>query len=105
MAMGAGTFGLVRIYLTESPNFKIENPWIAFNVPAEMIRYDRSLILQPITVILAVAFAVAATVVAVMRTLPTDWKIRKSPLREWTWPALVVTLVVLAVWFGQAVTP
>ena len=55
--------------------------------------------------ILAVALAVFATAVAILRLLPPGIRLRKAPLRQRTCPAAALGLAVLAAWFAHAVTP
>jgi len=79
------------------------NVWVMFNAP------DRDLpqfsMLHNELIILDVLLIVLATTVAAFRLLPAHWKLRKLPLRERTWPAVAICIIVLACWFSQSVLP
>ena len=79
------------------------NVWLVFNVP------DNDLNAYPplyaVTTILFVGLIALAVATAAFRLFPSRWQIRKVPIRERTWPAFAVCLVVLAIWFSQSVMP
>src|SRR5271165_201406 len=80
------------------------NAWTIFNSP------DPSLLLYPVlrhaeTVIISVALITLAFSTAGLRMLPSSWTVKRSPIRNRAWPALVITLCVLAVWFGMSAIP
>jgi hypothetical protein len=84
-------------------NSVLGNVWITFNAP------DRELphfsMLRNELIIFAVLLIVLATTVAAFRLLPAHWKLGKLPLREQTWPAIAISIIVLACWFSQSVLP
>jgi hypothetical protein len=55
--------------------------------------------------ILAIGFLTIAIMCSASRWLPERWAWRRRPLRERTWPALVISFLVLAVWFARSVSP
>jgi hypothetical protein len=79
------------------------NVWIMFNVPDRDLRQFS--MLRNEVIILAVLLIVLATTVAAFRLFPAHWRLRKLPLCEQTWPAIVISIIVLAIWFSQSVIP
>jgi hypothetical protein len=55
--------------------------------------------------IFAIALIALAITTAALRLLPSHWQFRKLPVCERTWPALAISLLVLALWFSQSVMP
>jgi hypothetical protein len=102
IALLSGLGSLPWIYWTESRSFALENSWIIFNLPDRDLRY---LPLYARFSIPAVALLVLATVVAILRLLPVQWQLRRSPLSDRTWPAVAASFLVLALWFAQSVMP
>jgi hypothetical protein len=76
--------------------------WIAFNLPDQGSTHA---LLSIVFNILAVGLIVMAVVCSVVRLIPERWTLRRSPVRERTWPALAACSLVLAAWFALSVTP
>jgi hypothetical protein len=79
------------------------NSWIALNASGQ--REYANLVLIAKLRILAVALIVVAVVLSVLRLLPATWALRKRPVRDRTWPAFAVCLLILTMWFCSAATP
>jgi hypothetical protein len=103
LATLASLLSLSWIYVTETRSWAMVNSWICFNLP------DRELAWQPlwpvVLRILSVAALVFALSVALFRLIPEGWKVGKSQVCAWTWPAFAIALSVLAFWFLTATTP
>lgn len=79
------------------------NIWLTFNEPADKFR-----IISPLKgwlLILSVALMVLAWATAVLRLVPPRWRFRELSLSSRTWPAPVITFLVIAAWFSQSVMP
>ena len=76
------------------------NSWIAFNLPESTVN-----LLEAKARIIFVAAVVVSTACSVTRLLPSAWMLRRSPVRERTWPAFAVCLLVIALWFGGSASP
>jgi hypothetical protein len=78
------------------------NVWLVFNETEHLIPSERTF---AALAIFAVALTTLAAATAAIRLFPTHWQFRKSPIRNRTWPAVLASCVVLAVWFGKSVMP
>jgi hypothetical protein len=88
------------LFLTESPLFG--NSWIAMNASdGSGISYLRYFQLR----IVCVAFLLVTVIWALTRLLPASWSVRRRPINQWTWPALVTTFGVVFYWFATSVFP
>lgn len=93
---------ILWIHATESRSFN--NAWIALNASsdshnlAEYMRYARLRIL-------VVAISVATFTWAVTRCLPAGWRLRKQPINQRTWPAILIAFSCVAYWFAASVFP
>jgi hypothetical protein len=96
VALFAGPVAFACFLWIEWSHSPWENSWIALNLPGR---------LPAKLTILAVALIVISTVLSAFRLLPEIWMVRKSPVRERTWPAFAVCALVLVVWFVFSVTP
>jgi hypothetical protein len=105
MALFAGLIALACFIRIELSNFPWANSWIALNFPDKLNAWDKQFVTLAKLTILAVALTIVAITVSVLRLLPANWAVRKSPVCERTWPAFVVSLLGLAVWFGYSVMP
>jgi hypothetical protein len=76
------------------------NVWLMLNIPDVL---DRPTFVWP--AIFCVGLIMLTVITAAIRLLPSRWRIRQHPLRDRTWPALVVCAIVLGIWFSQSVTP
>lgn len=99
-AIGAA-MSLWWIFTTESRAFR--NSWVAMNVPPQYgdTRYIRYFQLR----VVAVAFLLATLTLVATRLLPSDWQLRHQPMRERTWPAIVLSLILVACWFAKFAFP
>ena len=91
------------IYSNEMRDYGLGNVWLVLNTPDNEPAGYPPLYAQ--MTILFVGLVVLAIATAALRLLPSRWQLRRSPLRERTWPAFAVCLVVLAIWFSQSVMP
>lgn len=78
------------------------NVWVMFNQPD-----NRFAAYPPFFVfgICFVALLAVATVTAILRLVPSLFPSRRLPVSDRIWPAFVVSLVVMIVWFCQSVMP
>lgn len=105
LGLFAGLVALSSFIWIELSNFPWANSWIALNFPDKLDAWDRQFLTLAKLTILAVGLIIVAITVSLLRLLPVTWVVRRSPVRERTWPVFVVSLLVLAVWFGCCVMP
>jgi hypothetical protein len=103
-ALAAGCLAMLWLYWREFMPPQFENAWILLNVSDREAGPIQVHVLA-LAAILTVALLVFCIVVSSLRLLPVNWHVRGSSLRHWNWPALLVSLAVLGVWFGKSVTP
>lgn len=102
IALVTGVLILVWFYLRPEFGSPIWNSWIVLNIPDN----DPHLLVPHAKLtILAVWLTVAVVGTATLRLLPSNWTVRRFSVRERTWPALVLSFAVLAVWFSKAAIP
>ncbi len=105
-AHGAALAGLMSapwIYSNAMTDSSLGNVWLLFNVPdSDLGAYPRLYAQVTIAIVGLIALAV---VTAGLRLLPAQWQFRGAALRDRTWPAVAVSIVVLAVWFSRSVLP
>lgn len=95
--------GLPWIYENIIRGNGFDNVWLLFNVPErELGGYAWP---YANLAILCVASMVMAIVTAALRLLPVGWKWRKRPIGERTWPAVVASILILAIWYSKSVMP
>ena len=76
----------------------LTNTSIAFNLPDEGLPDIGEIIVFAGGRILAMALIVVALACAGLRLLPASWKLRKSNISNRTWPAVALSLILLATW-------
>jgi hypothetical protein len=101
----AGIVGAPWIYSSAIQDTGLGNAWLAFDLPDTYKVPAGAYETQSAVTIFAVALIALAVVTAGLRLLPAQWQWRATPMRDWTWPAGVVSLGCLAVWFSQSVLP
>jgi hypothetical protein len=84
----------------ELRDYRLFNSWVALNFSD---RLASGLPGAKLT-ILAVVLLLLATWSCLVRLAPARWCIGRAPLRDRTWPAFVISLLVVAVWYLTAVT-
>lgn len=84
--------------------FPALNSWITFNLPDGNPYLFSDILLAKLKILFA-ATVVASTACSVTRLLPASWVLRRFPIRERTWPALVVCFLVIASWYGVSASP
>lgn len=104
MGAVAGGLAMPLFVSQEFEWFQMVNSWIVLNTNSSGL-YPKSLVLSAELRILAVALTVTAVALSLLRLVPGTWTLRKRTICERTWPAFVVCLTVLAVWFGCAASP
>ena len=91
---------------TEWSAYPWSNAWIALNVgPDWVFRGDQQFVSFAKLEILSVSLIVISIFCSLLRLLPSRWTLRKSPLRERTWPAFATCFVLLAAWFVSSASP
>lgn len=106
LAHGTALAGLMSapwIYSNAMTDSGLGNVWLVFNIPNN----DPGTYMRPYAVVaIAVVGLIAlAGATAGLRLLPAPWQLRGTPLRQRTWPAIAVSVVVLATWYSQSVLP
>jgi hypothetical protein len=84
--------------------FPALNSWITFNLPDGNPYFFSDIFLAKLKILFA-ATAVASTACSATRLLPASWALRRFPVRERTWPALALSFLVIASWYGFSVSP
>ncbi len=102
IAAFSGVVGMPWVYLNLRDS-GLGNVWLMFNLPGREIAMYPPLYAE--LTIFAVGLIMLAIATAALRLLPSHWQLRKLPIRERTWPAFAISLVVLAIWFSQSVMP
>jgi len=92
---------LFWIYRTESRVFM--NTWIFLN--ASEGREDAVYLRYAQLRIICAALLLFALLTALIRLLPSRWHVRKLALNRRSWPAFVITILVLARWFAAFAFP
>lgn len=99
----AGIISGPWIYSNVMKDSELGNVWLLFNVPDnELSGFPSASVKATILFVGLIALAVAT---AGLRLLPSYWLFRRSPLRSRTWPAVILTLAVVVVWFSRSVMP
>jgi hypothetical protein len=99
----AGSMSALWIHSKAMTDSGLGNVWLVFNVPDnDLGAYPRLYAQVTIAIVGLIALAVLT---AGLRLLPSQWRFRRTPLRERTWPAVAASIVVLAIWFSQSVLP
>jgi hypothetical protein len=99
----AGIMSGPWIYWNLMKDSALGNIWLVFNLPDSGLKYYPTL--YPRAVILFVGLIAFAVATAGLRLLPSRWLVRRSPLRDRTWPAIAASLAILGIWFSQSVMP
>lgn len=105
-AHAAALIGLVStpwLYSNAMRDYGLGNVWLVFNESDP--RLGASERGYAASAILAVALTALALATAAIRLLPSRWQLRKSPVRDRTWPAVLASFVVVAIWFQHSVMP
>lgn len=99
------TSTLILTWLCRQPEFgsPIENAWIALNIPDNL--HEGYYISDAKLTILAIWFIVVVIGIATLRLVPVNWTIRGLPIRNRTWPPVLLGFIVLGVWFSKSVSP
>jgi len=96
----AGSVALHWFSRIEFWDFPPLNSWVLLNLP------DGNPAVSVAGVrICFVGLVVASVVCAFTRLLPVHWTLRKAPVRDQVWPALVVCFGVLVSWYAVSVKP
>jgi len=96
-----GLLAIPSIYLTLRDS-GMGNAWLLFNQPDNRFAFYPPYAVFGIFFVALLAFA---TVTSGLQLLPTGWLLGSSPVSARTWPALVVSLAVMIVWFCESVMP
>jgi hypothetical protein len=101
MTIIGGVLPLFWIYKTESRAFM--NTWVLLN--ASEAREETVCLRYAQLRIACAALLLFALVSALIRLLPSRWHVRKLAVNRHTWPAFVVTFLVIAWWFAAFALP
>jgi len=102
VGLAAGLLALTWLVRTELALSPWVNSWIALN---ETDRLGSFLVLPAEVKIAAAALVLVAVSCSALRLLPARCTLRGKPVGERTWPALALTALVLAIWFGWSARP
>jgi hypothetical protein len=108
IAHGAALAAVVAapwVYWNVIQDTPLGNVWTSFNLPDPDRMMGKGFLLLATLIVLSVALITLAVATAAIRLTPAGWKILGTPLRDRTWPAILVAFALLGVWFGQSVTP
>ena len=78
------------------------NVWLVFNQPDDKYAFYPPFVVPAIACVACIALA---GFTGALRVLGARWRLRNAPISETTWPAVVFSFAVLAIWFGQSVLP
>jgi hypothetical protein len=101
MTIVGAALPLFWIYRTESRAFT--NTWVLLN--ASEAREETVYLRYAQLRIVCATLLLFALVSALIRLLPSRWHVRKLAVNRHTWPAFVVTLLVIAWWFAAFALP
>ncbi len=104
LGMVSGIIGLYWFSRIEFYYFPALNSWITLNLPADIPEFFSEVFLAKLKILLVVT-VVTSTALCATRLLPASWALRKIPVRERTWPALVLCFLSVASWYAVSVTP
>jgi hypothetical protein len=96
-----GVLAVPSVYLSLRDS-GLGNVWVMFNQPD-----DRFASYPPYAVfgICFVALLIVSIATAVLRLLPSGWHLRRVPVSDRTWPAVLASLIFMIIWFCQSVMP
>jgi hypothetical protein len=104
LGMASGLVGLYWFSRIEFYYFPALNSWITFNLPDGNPLFFSEISLAKLKILFAVT-VMTSTALCMTRLLPASWVVRKIPIRERTWPALAVCLLVVALWYVVSASP
>lgn len=104
LGMVSGFVSLYWFSRIEFYYFPALNSWITFNLPSDNPQFFSEVFLAKLKILFVVT-VVTSTAYCMTRLLPANWVLRKIPVRERTWPPLVVCFVVVAAWYGVSASP
>jgi hypothetical protein len=81
------------------------NVWTSFNIPDPDRMMGKGFFLLVTSIVLSVTLMALAVATAAIRLTPARWKILGMPLRDRTWPSVLLTFAFVAVWFSQSAMP
>lgn len=104
----SGLMALPWLVLSETAYYPWSNSWVALNLVLQ--DYPGAKSFATLTTfsglkILSTALTAVAIVMSSLRLLPPKLMLRGVPLRQRTWPAFAICLIVLAVWFARSIMP
>jgi len=102
VGLAAGLLALVWLVRTELSLSPWVNSWITFNASDGG---EAPFVFLAALRILTTALVLVAVFRAALSFLPARWTLRSRPIAERVWPAVAVTVLALAAWFGWAVRP
>jgi hypothetical protein len=104
LGMLSGLVALHWFWRIEFAYFPAVNCWIAFNLPSSTPYFVADVYLAKLKILFAV-LVVTAISCSIIRFLPANWILRKIPLRDRTWPAAAICILVIAAWYVVSASP
>jgi hypothetical protein len=102
--MLSGLVALHWFWGIEFSYFPALNSWIVFNLPPDNPYFVPDIYVAKLKILFAVS-VVVATACSIIRLLPANWMLRQAPVRERTWPALAVCILIVISWYVISVSP
>jgi len=84
--------------------FPALNTWVTFNVPDSGPGFSQELLFAKLRIATASA-ALMATTLSAARLLPSHWVVRKRPVQDRLWPALMLSATAILIWYLVSVSP
>jgi hypothetical protein len=104
LGMLSGLVALHWFWQIEFGYFPALNSWIAFNLSPDNPYVAPDIYLAKLKILFAVLI-VAAILCSIIRFLPVSWMLRQAPIRERTWPAVLVCMLVVVSWYVASASP
>lgn len=102
VGLAAGLLALIWLVRTELSFSPWVNSWVALNVSD---RSEAFLVFPAELKILTTALVLFAVFRSALSFLPARWTLRRRSISERVWPAVALTVLALAAWFGWAARP
>jgi hypothetical protein len=97
-------FAVPDLWRWEFRDFHFINSWNMLNLPDTTPEIGKWMLYAKLS-IAAGALVTLALVLSLLRACPHQWTVHELPVRERTWPAVVLSIVVVASWFSFAAIP
>jgi hypothetical protein len=100
----SGFLALYWFSRIEFREFPALNSWLTFNLPQASSSYAYDVFLAKLKICCGISI-VLSIAWSITRLIPAKWVVRKTPVRERTWPTFAICFVVLILWYGVSASP